>query len=60
MEFFTLREVAKILGISKVQTWRIIVQDKKIPARKIGNVWFVRPHHVREFVAAREAAEKAS
>lgn len=60
MEFLTLREVAKILGISKVQVWRIAIQDKKIPARKVGNVWLIRPHHLREFIAAREAAEKAS
>lgn len=38
MSVLTLKETAKLLGLSEITVWRHI-QDKKIPATKIGNRW---------------------
>lgn len=37
----TLPEVAKALGVSHVTAWRIVTQEKLLPAQQVGQTWVV-------------------
>lgn len=37
----TLPQVADALDVSHVTAWRIVVQEKRIPAKKVGQTWVV-------------------
>lgn len=37
----TLPQVAESLGVSHVTAWRLVVQEKLLPATQIGQTWAV-------------------
>ena len=55
LKFLTLNEAARILQVSKRTLFRM-VQDKKIPALKVGGQWRIRESQFVKWIEGRENA----
>ncbi len=53
LKFLTLNEAARILQVSKRTLFRM-VQDKKIPALKVGGQWRIRESQFVKWIEDRE------
>lgn len=47
----TLPQVAELLGVSHVTAWRLVTQEKVIPADQIGQTWAVWKSAVEAYQA---------
>ncbi len=57
LKFLTLNEAARILQVSKRTLFRM-VQDRKIPALKVGGQWRIRESQFVKWIEGREKTLK--
>lgn len=49
--YLTTAQVAKILGVTRVRVWQLIVREKVLHGTKIGSIWVVEAKDVRTYLA---------
>ncbi len=50
MNMLSISETAKIMNVTRQRVWQL-VDEKQLPATRVGNVWAIKLEDVRAYMA---------
>ena len=54
-DYLTTKQVAVVLGVSRVRAWQLI-KEGVLDATFVGGIWLVTPKVVRDYIAQKKTA----